>query len=105
MSNPQNMIIVFQLPNGKSHPDRIEKYKVKSTGKCEGSHQKVKIAVIRCSRNQSQNIVPREALPEINPCCKLEFYLRKLLGRVKITRARKMHSPHPGCYDHVIGEI
>ena len=100
MSNPQNMIacVLFQFPNGKSHPGRIEKYKVRHTEKCKGSHRKLKKAFIHCNRNQSQNIVPHEILPDINlPQARVSSH--------KNSRDRKMHSPKPGCYDHMICEI
>ena len=40
------MIIIFEFPNGKSHPGRHEICKLRSTEKCERSHVKVKKTVI-----------------------------------------------------------
>ena len=75
-----------------------KKGKLRSTEKCERSHIQVKKTVIHCKRNQFQNAVPYETLSEIN-------LLQAQVPSQKNTRARKMHSPQPDCYDHVTGEI
>ena len=60
--------------------------------------RKVKKTVIHCKRNQSQNVGQCETLPEIN-------LLQVQVPSQNNTRARIMHSPQSGCYDHVTSEI
>ena len=96
-SKPQNMIIILEFPNGRSFPGRHEICKLRSTEKCQRSHMKVKKTVIQCKCNQSQSVVPYETLPEIN-------LLQVRVPSQKNTRAGKMHSSKPSCYDHLTGE-
>ena len=97
ISKPQNMVITLKFPNSKSYPGRHEKCELRRTEKSKRSHMKEKKTVIQCKRNQSQNVVPYETLPEIN-------LLQARVPFQKNTRVQKMHSPKPGCYDHVTGE-
>ena len=48
--------------------------------------------------HQSQNVGPCETLPEIN-------LLQVQVPSQNNTRARKMHCPQSGCYDHLTSEI
>ena len=84
------MIIIFEFPHGKSHPGRHKKCKLRRTEKCELSHMKKKKTIIRCKRNQSQNVVLYKNLLKIN-------LLQARVPSQKNTRAQKMHSPQPGC--------
>ena len=64
----------------------------------EKSHVKTKKAVMQCKRDQSQSVAAIENLPEIN-------LVQALVPSQRNTRALKMHSPQPGCFGHVMGEI
>ena len=86
------MIIIREFPNGKNVNcevqqdlnDRIYNDRI--------------YTVIHCKRSQSQNVDRCETLPEIN-------LLQVQVPSQNNTRARKMHSPQSGCYDHVTSEI
>ena len=75
-------------------------FKLRSRETCERSHVRTKKTVMHCKCDQSQSVVLSgyENLPEIN-------LLQAQIPSQKNTRALKMHSPKPGCYGHVIGEI
>ena len=67
ISRLQNMVVILEFPNGKSHPGRHEKCKLRSTEKCERSHIISEKTVIHYKRSQSQNVVVSfKTLPEIN---------------------------------------
>ena len=73
-------------------------FKMKSDEKCERSHEKTQKTVMHCKHDQSQSVAAHENLPEIN-------LLQARVTSQKNARALKMHSPQPGCYGHMIGEI
>ena len=89
-SKSQNMITILEFPNGKNVNWEVQQMWMITCISWENRHS--------LQVYQSQNVGPCKTLPEIN-------LLQVQFPSQNNTRARKMHSPQSGCYDHVTSEI
>ena len=93
------MIGIFEFPNAKAilaDIKNINRELQKNLN--DHTYMKVKKTVIHCKLQPVPERCSVRNLARNQPAT-------ARVPRQKNTRARKMNSPQPGCYDHVMGEI